>query len=181
MEMDLGDDYDERVQKIVQDLEESGREAGLTKSPSRLIKEELIEREETSRESRKWGGGGGMVSNDSAEEIESIVIEDRVEGESYMIRTVRQEVGTEEEDEPVPPRNVLTPVIEGREKERGKLGFRPLTAPKKKMWVPAVPTERNRMTMRKVVVGNPLPVDGRRLARSVVADGGYQKMRYPSI
>jgi len=75
------------------------------------------------------------------------VIEDSVEGESYMIRTVGQEVGTEEEDEPVPHRNVLTPVmestpVEGHEKERGKLSFRSLTAPKKKMWVPAVPTEK---------------------------------------
>jgi len=42
--------------------------------------------------------------------------------------------------EPNPQRDVLTPVmestpVEGREKGRGNVGFRPLTAPKKKMWV----------------------------------------------
>jgi len=134
----------EYVQEIVQDLEESGREAGLTESPSRIIKEELIEREETSRESRKVGDE--MVSNESTEEVKRIVIEDSVEGESYMIRTVGQEEGTEEEDEPVPHKNVLTPdmeltPLEGHEQERGKLSFRPLIAPKKKMLVPAVSTE----------------------------------------
>jgi len=61
MNIDLGDDYDKRVEEIVQELEESGRKAGLTESPSRTIKEELIEREETSTESRKVGDG--MVSN----------------------------------------------------------------------------------------------------------------------
>jgi len=55
MEIDLGEKYDQRVQEIVQDFEESGREAGLTGSPSRYIKEELIEREEISRESRSGG------------------------------------------------------------------------------------------------------------------------------
>jgi len=83
------------------------------------------------------------VSRESAEEIERIVIEDSMEGESYMIRTV----GQEEEDEPVPHRNLLTPVmestpVEGHDKERGKLGFRPLTAPKKKMWVQPVSDEK---------------------------------------
>jgi len=67
-----------------------------------MIKEELIEREETSRWSRKVGDG--RVSSESTEEIERIVIEDNVEGESYMIRTV----GQEKEDAPVPHRNVLT-------------------------------------------------------------------------
>jgi len=87
-----------------------------------------------SRESRK--NGDGKVSSDSAEEIERIVIEDSMEGETYLIRTVVQDG----EDERTPHRDVLTLVlestpIEGREKERGKAGFRPLTAPKKKMWV----------------------------------------------
>jgi len=67
MEMDLGDDYEERLQEIVQELEEPGREAGLTESPSRLIKEELIKRKETLRDRRKVGDG--MVSNESTEEI----------------------------------------------------------------------------------------------------------------
>jgi len=53
MEMELDDNYDERVEEIALELEESGREVSLTMSPSKLIKEELIEREETSRESRK--------------------------------------------------------------------------------------------------------------------------------
>jgi len=136
MDVDLGDEYEERVHKIVQELEASGREAGLEESPSRTMKEELeeIEIEETSRESRKVGDG--KVSSESAEEIDRIVIEDSMEGESYMIRTV----GQEEDDEPVPHRNVLTPVmestpIEGRDKEGGRIGFRPLTAPKEAMWV----------------------------------------------
>jgi len=55
MEMDLGEEDEQRVQEIVKDLEESGRKAGLTGSPSRDIKEELIEREEISREIRKGG------------------------------------------------------------------------------------------------------------------------------
>jgi len=83
-----------------------------------MVKEELIEREETERGSRKVGEG--KVSSESTEEIERIVIEYSVEGKSYMIRTV----GQEEEDEPVPHRNVLTPMmestpVEGDEKERG--------------------------------------------------------------
>jgi len=140
MDITLGDDYEARVHEIVQECEESGKEAGLTESPSRTVKKEVIEREENERGNRKVGDG--KVSSESAEEIEKIVIEDSVEGESYMIRTV----GQEEEDEPVPHRNVLTPVLkstlmEGHEKERGKLTFRPLTAPKKKMWVAAEPTE----------------------------------------
>jgi len=42
MDIDLGDDYEERVHEIVQELEESGREAGSTESPSKTVKEELI-------------------------------------------------------------------------------------------------------------------------------------------
>jgi len=44
------------VQKIGHDLEVSGREAGLTGSPTRSIKEELIEREEIERDRRQEGG-----------------------------------------------------------------------------------------------------------------------------
>jgi len=108
---------------------------------ARAVKEELIEKEEVSRESRKKGDG--KVSSDSAEEIEHILIEDSMEGEAYMIRTVIQE----REDKPTPQRDVLTPVmeltpVEGREKERCKAGFQPLTAPKKKMWVQPESEER---------------------------------------
>jgi len=141
MEIDLGEEYEKEIQEIVQNLEESGKEAGLNKSPSRAVKEELIEREGMSRESRKTGDG--KVSSDSAEEVERIVIDDRMEGESYMIRTVGQEEG----DEPAPLRDILTPVLEstpceGHEKEGRKAGFRPLTAPKKQMWVQPEPKER---------------------------------------
>jgi len=78
--MELDDAKEERVKEIAQDLENSGREAGLTESFTRLIKEELIEREETLRESRERGDG--MVTNNSMETIEMILIEDSVEGES---------------------------------------------------------------------------------------------------
>jgi len=57
MDVDLGEDYDLSVQQIVEELEQPGKEAGLSKSPSREIKEELIEREEISREGRKVGDG----------------------------------------------------------------------------------------------------------------------------
>jgi len=142
MDMDLGQEYEEKVHELVQDLERSSREAGFDNSPSRTMKEELIEKEEISRESRKVGDG--KVSSESAEEIELIVIEDSMEGESYMIRTVGQDKG----EEPVPRRDVLTPVMEstpmeGRNKEKGKAGFRPLTAPKKKMWVQRESEERD--------------------------------------
>jgi len=39
MDVDLGEEYEQMVQEIVQDLEEAGREAWLTGSPSRGIKE----------------------------------------------------------------------------------------------------------------------------------------------
>jgi len=118
----------------------------LTGSPSRVIKKELIEREEISRESRKVGEG--KVSSKSTEEVERIVIEDSVEGESYMVRTLGTEICIEEGEEPLPPRDVLTPVmestpVEGREKGNGKLILRrPLTAPKKKLWVEPKSTKK---------------------------------------
>jgi len=129
MDLDLGKDYEERVQNIVQELEESGREAGQTSSPSRDIKEELIEREEVSRESRKTGDE--KVSSDSTEEVEHIMIDDSVEGESYTIRGVIQEEG----DEPDPHGEIPTPVsestpYEGHEREGRNANSRPLTAPK---------------------------------------------------
>jgi len=57
MDVDLREEYDLSVQEIVEDLEQSGREAGLSSSPSRFIKEELIEREQISSEGRKVGTG----------------------------------------------------------------------------------------------------------------------------
>jgi len=68
MDLDLGEEYDDKVQEILDELEESGREAGLNSSPSREIKEELIEKEEVSRGSRKTGDG--KVSSESTEETE---------------------------------------------------------------------------------------------------------------
>jgi len=55
--------------------------------------------------------------SESAEE-ERIVIEDRVEGESYVVRTVVAEICVQEGEEPVPPGKVLTPVTEERETEK---------------------------------------------------------------
>jgi len=55
---------------------------GFEESPSSAVKEEIIEREEMSRRSRKTGDG--RVSSESAEELERIVIEDSTD----MIRTV---------------------------------------------------------------------------------------------
>jgi len=133
MDLDLGEDYEDRVQDMVDELEESGREAGFISFPSREIKEELIKKKEVSRESRKTGDG--KVSSDSTEETERIMIEDSNE-ESYTIKRVTQQ----DEDEPDPHGEVPTPVSEstpydGHEKRAGKMNFRPLTAPKKQMWV----------------------------------------------
>jgi len=44
MDVDLGEEYEKEIHEIVQDLEASGREAGLDGSPARIMKEELIER-----------------------------------------------------------------------------------------------------------------------------------------
>jgi len=120
MDVDLGEEYDLSVQEIVEDLEQSGREAGFSGSPSRVIKEELIEREEILREGRKVGDG--KVSSESTEEVKKIIIEDSVEEENYMVRAVGTESWVQEGEEPVPPRDVLTPVmdstpLEGREKK----------------------------------------------------------------
>jgi len=59
-----------------------------------------------------------------------------------MVRTMKQE----ERDEPAPPRNLLTPTLEstpceGHEREGRKASFRPLTAPKKPLWVQPEPRE----------------------------------------
>jgi len=146
MDIDLEEEYEERVQEIVHDLEESGRDAEVDNSPSRDVKEKLIDRE-ISRENRKTCDG--KVSSDSAEEGERIVIDDSTEGESFMISTMRQEEG----DEPAPLRNILTPILEstpceGHEREGGrKASFRPLTAPKKQMWVQ--PEEKEKLKKRR--------------------------------
>jgi len=132
MDIDLREDYDERVQEIVNDLEESGREVEVDNFPSRDMKEELIE-SEMSRENRKTGDG--KVSSDSAEEGERIVIDDSTEGESFIIRTIYLE---EKDEPPAPLRNILTPILEytpckAHEREGRKASFRPLTAPKRQM------------------------------------------------
>jgi len=134
MDIDLGELYEREIQKIVQDLEASSREAGVDNFPAREVNAEMIEREEGSRESRKKGDG--KMSSESADEAEHIVIEDSMEGEVYMVSSMIQDG----KGEPNPPRDVVMPVmestpLEGREKGKGYTGFRPLTAPKKKMWV----------------------------------------------
>jgi len=80
MDIDLREDYEDRVQEIVNDLEESGREAEADNSPSRKVKEELIERE-MARGNRKTGNG--KVSSDSAEEGERIIIDNSTEGGKF--------------------------------------------------------------------------------------------------
>jgi len=77
MKIDLGEDYEDRVREIASDLEGSGRGIEEINSPSREIKEELIDREmdkESLSNYRKTGDG--KVSSDSADEEERIVIED---------------------------------------------------------------------------------------------------------
>jgi len=54
----------------------------------------LIEREEISREGMKVGDG--KVSRQSAEEVEKIIIEDSVEEENYMMRSVGTESWVQE-------------------------------------------------------------------------------------
>jgi len=68
MDVDMGEQYEREIHEIVQDLEASGREAGVDNSPARAVKEEMIEREEVSKESRKKGDG--KMSSESAEESE---------------------------------------------------------------------------------------------------------------
>jgi len=83
-----------------------------------VIKEELIEQEKISREGKK--GGDGKMSSESTEE-KRIVIEDSMEGDSYVVRTVAAERCVQEGEEPVPPGEVLTPVNESTPVEgRGK-------------------------------------------------------------
>jgi len=53
-----------------------------------------------SRNIRK--GGDGKVSSESTEETEKIVIEDSVEEESFVIRTVGPEREDEDKDQPEP-------------------------------------------------------------------------------
>jgi len=99
-QMDMGEEYDLSVQAIVHELEGSEREIGLAGSPSRSVKEELIENK-MSRDVRK--GGDGKMSSESTEETEKIVIEDSAEEESFVIGTVvtDKEDGDEEQAEPV--------------------------------------------------------------------------------
>jgi len=169
MDMDLGKEYEERVQEIVQDLEESRREAGLASSPSRDIKEELIEREEVSRGSRKTGDE--KVSSDSTEEVEHIMIDGSLEKESYTIRGVIQKEG----DEPDPHREIPTPVsesrpYEGHEKEGRKANSRPLTAPKKLMWVRPEPEEEDVEGDERKSSSDESP-ESRRSPMSVISSG----------
>jgi len=50
MDVDMGEQYEREIHEIVQDLEASGREAGVGISPARDVKAEMIEREEGSRD-----------------------------------------------------------------------------------------------------------------------------------
>jgi len=86
MEIDLGEDYEERVREIANDMEESGKDVGEINSPSREIKGELIDREmEKSFVSTHRKRGDGKVSSDSAEEGERLIIDDSIYGENFMI------------------------------------------------------------------------------------------------
>jgi len=137
--MEMGKEYDLRVQEIVHELEESGGEGGLGGSPSRSVKEELIGREEIYRDSRK--GGDGKMSSESAEEIEKITIEDSIKEDSFMVRAVGLEGCSEEIDQPEPRGEVSTPLIsestpsEGRGMWREENKGRPQYVAKKKLWV----------------------------------------------
>jgi len=154
MDVDLGEEYDLSIQEIVEDLEQSGREAGLSGSPSRVIKEELIEREEISREGRKVGDG--KVSSESTEEVEKIIVEDSVCEENYMVRAVGTESWAQEDEEPAPARDVMTPVmgsipVKNRDKGEGdywshNLKLKPLIAPKKKWVEPERTDERDNIS-----------------------------------
>jgi len=104
--------------------------------------------------------GDGKVSSDSADKGERINIDDSIKGESFMVRTTRQE----EEDELVPPRDLMTPTLEstpyeGHEREDKKP--RSLTAPKKNYGYSQSrgrEKQRRRRTERAVVVN--LRLDG---------------------
>jgi len=142
MDVDLGEEYDLSVQQIVEDLELAERETKLTNAISRLVKEELLGREGMSRENRKVGDA--KVSSESAEEVDKITIEDNVDEENCMIKTVGGESWAQEDEEPAPTGDLLTPVMESTPvKDLNREGvdywshnikLRPLIAPKKK-WV----------------------------------------------
>jgi len=137
--MEMEREYDLCVQEIVQELEGSEGEGGLGGSPSRSVKEELIGKEEIFRNSRKLGDG--KMSSESAEEIEKIIIEDSIEEDSFMVRTVGLEGGSEEVDQPEPLGEVSTPPIsestpsDGRSMRREEGKIRPQYVAKKKLWV----------------------------------------------
>jgi len=137
--MEMGKEYDLRVQEIVQDLEESGIEVGLMGSPSRSVKEELIEREQIYRDSRK--GEDGKISSESAEVVEKIIIVDSSDGDSFMVRTVGLRGCSEDMDQPEPLGEISTPPVDEStpcderimRREEGKA--RPQYVGKKKLWV----------------------------------------------
>jgi len=104
----------------------------------------LIEKKGVSKGSRKTSDK--KVSSNSTEEVEHIIIDDSMEGGSYMIRAVRQE----EEDEPGPHREIPTPVLESTPCERrGRIELRPLPVPKKEMWVQPESEKREEEEDRK--------------------------------
>jgi len=117
--MEMGTEYDLRVQEIVHELEESGVKIGLVGSPSRSVKEELIQREEIYRDIRK--GGDGKISSDSAEDIEKITIEDSSDGDSFMIRTVGLQGCSGDMDQPEPLGEVSTPPIDESTPSDGRI------------------------------------------------------------
>jgi len=128
MDVDLGEEDEERVREIASELRESGRE--VESSPSREIKEELIEQE---RDKQGRRTGDGKVSSESAEEVERIIIDDSSEVESFMVRAAGHG-----EDELEVPGDIPTPTREstpysGHEKDIKKP--RQVIAPKKKLWV----------------------------------------------
>jgi len=79
------------------------------------------------------------VSSESTEGTERIVIEDSIEGERFMVRTVGSEKWDETGGQPVPPGEVLTPPVNEStpivEKGIKKEDLRPLYVAKKKLWV----------------------------------------------
>jgi len=137
--MEMGNEYDLRVQEIVEELEESGGEGGACGSPSRSVKEELIEREGILRENRK--AGDGKMSSGSVEEIDKIIIEDSVGEDSFMVRTVGLEGCCEEIDQTEHMREVSTPPVsestpnDERIMRRGAGNSKPQYVAKKKLWV----------------------------------------------
>jgi len=159
MDVDLGEDYDMSVQQIVEALEQSGKGAGLSESPSREMKEELIRKKEISRKGRKVGDG--KVSSESAEEVDRITIEDSVGEEKNMIRTVGAEDWAKGEEEPEPIGEVLTPVMESTPVKNAKIGggdyrahlrLKPVIAPKKNGWSRKEQTRRITSAARRSLI-----------------------------